>query len=77
MNRSRHIFTCGHTGESIREADVIKIKSVNAEGKNCIENMVLCSSCAIWYRKNNLIIDFPEQAERWLAQNKSIEQIDI
>ena len=71
MNRSRQIFTCGHTGESITEADVVRIKSVNAEGRNCIESMVLCTTCAIWYRKNNLIIDHETQAERWLARDNN------
>ena len=76
MNRARHIYTCGHSAADVNEGTVLRIKSVDRMGKNCIDAIAVCESCVIWYRKNNLIIDHEPQAERWLARNKSIEPVN-
>ena len=75
MNRSRHVFTCGHTSEYVEDDRIVKIKSIDRNGRHCIESMMICQNCAVWYRKNNLIIDHEVQAERWLAGNGNIINI--
>ena len=77
MDRSRTIYSCGHTGNDVDDKNILKIKFVTADDKKCIEQIAACNVCAIWYRKNNLIIDNEAQAERWLGirRNKSMEPV--
>ena len=78
MDRSRTIYSCGHTENEVDDKNILKIKSVSADDKKCIEQIAVCEVCSIWYRKNNLIIDNETQAERWLGirRNKPAKPVE-
>lgn len=64
------IATCGHEIDSdwsVYSKGIVHTKDYTREGKRAISYQTLCPACLKYYRKHRLILDTPEQRDRWIG----------
>lgn len=74
----KNFATCGHEIPDLRDDFRIILKDSTIDYDldrivNAVSQVVYCSECVKWARKENLILDTQEEIDEWLKSDWSVD----